>query len=782
MNNLRPIAQAVRSQGRNQDTQLVHMTPREVAGLQALAMAHGGSLSINPNTGLPEAGFLSDILPAVAGFALGPAGFGLMSSGMAGLAVGGLTALTSGDLGKGVMAGLGAWGGSSLGEGLLGAGNAALGAANAPTTAAAAQSEAAKQYVTQGAQQAAAANAAAEVSKAEALKAGLMNPSGVIDQMGGFGKTAMALGAAGSPLLLSQQTATKMPDVQRTPVNVPRLEYRRQVAQPRRDPNDTSEQNWFTGPGYVKVGETTYGAEGGAIGYAQGGAPITGGRRAILSNEEYLNQYFSPVQTATQMPGVRKASGGIVSLADGGLSDYAPYRPGYKPMTPEEFSKMYFGQSATPTGLPGGVSGYEGRRNYTPPTGAQTPSTPGTGGQSDILTDENGKKYRLEFDSATGTYRKIYEAETPVATTPGAGGAGIAGIAGGGDSAGSTGPNYYDKMEAEIRAANPNAPQEVIDEALRQLQVEERAKIPALLAKLATPGALALDLFRKVIGAEPTTLPKDQAAPVESRNVSNIVGKDSAGRVTVTDINTGRVSYPGGDASPLGNIGKNAPGIGNMEDAGDVTGAPEGWSPPAPNPFAGPTYDEFGLNAPVFETNTRGMTVAQANAQLGIGGGDSSGGSPGGSISYGGETYGGDTGYSSTGESLFANGGLLSLAAGGMAKGGFVVPADVVSALGNGSTDAGLRTLQAKLGAIKPIKGKGDGLSDSIPTHIDGVQPARVADGEAYIDPKTVAKIGGGDMKKGASKLYAMMDKIRKAAHGKTAQQRKVNPAKVVKA
>jgi len=211
MNNLRPIAQAVRSQGRNQDTQLVHMTPREVAGLQALAMAHGGSLSINPSTGLPEAGFLSDILPAVAGFALGPAGFGLMSSGMAGLAVGGLTALTSGDLGKGVMAGLGAWGGSSLGEGLLGAGNAALGAANAPTTAAAAQSEAAKQYVTQGAQQAAAANAAAEVSKAEALKAGLMNPSGVIDQMGGFGKTAMALGAAGSPLLLSQQTATKMP-------------------------------------------------------------------------------------------------------------------------------------------------------------------------------------------------------------------------------------------------------------------------------------------------------------------------------------------------------------------------------------------------------------------------------------------------------------------------------------------------------------------------------------------------------------------------------------------
>jgi hypothetical protein len=41
------------------------MSGKEVAGLQALAMAHGGSLTINPKTGLPEAGFLDDILPVV---------------------------------------------------------------------------------------------------------------------------------------------------------------------------------------------------------------------------------------------------------------------------------------------------------------------------------------------------------------------------------------------------------------------------------------------------------------------------------------------------------------------------------------------------------------------------------------------------------------------------------------------------------------------------------------------------------------------------------------------
>ena len=118
---MKQTAQGLAALGRGPDTQLVHMAPSEVAGLQALAQKHGGSLTINPDTGLPEAGFLSSILPMVAGFALGPAGFGLMSSAMAGITVGGISALTSGSLSKGLMAGLGAYGGSGLGEGLMGA-------------------------------------------------------------------------------------------------------------------------------------------------------------------------------------------------------------------------------------------------------------------------------------------------------------------------------------------------------------------------------------------------------------------------------------------------------------------------------------------------------------------------------------------------------------------------------------------------------------------------------------------------------------------------------------
>jgi len=89
---LHKLAKKVQSTGRGQDSMLVHMSPREVRGLQQLARIKGGTLTTNPETGLPEAGFLEDILPMVAAGAaiyftggaaagaLGPAGFGLSST------------------------------------------------------------------------------------------------------------------------------------------------------------------------------------------------------------------------------------------------------------------------------------------------------------------------------------------------------------------------------------------------------------------------------------------------------------------------------------------------------------------------------------------------------------------------------------------------------------------------------------------------------------------------------------------------------------------------------
>ena len=114
-NRMNPMAQQLQGQGRGEDKMLVHMTPDEVSGLQALAMHHGTSLTINPNTGLPEAGKLGEIfkklLPALIGAGLAATGVGApLAAGIVGL---GQTALT-GSLKKGLMAGLGAYGGASL--------------------------------------------------------------------------------------------------------------------------------------------------------------------------------------------------------------------------------------------------------------------------------------------------------------------------------------------------------------------------------------------------------------------------------------------------------------------------------------------------------------------------------------------------------------------------------------------------------------------------------------------------------------------------------------------
>ena len=126
---LHKFAEQVAAHGRGDDSLLVHMTPDEVQRLQKFAEANGRSLTINPHTGLPEAGFLSDLFKAVAPIALGaflgPAGFG-MSAAMAGVATGGITALATGSLSRGLMAGLGAYGGAGLGGALSGAGESAL--------------------------------------------------------------------------------------------------------------------------------------------------------------------------------------------------------------------------------------------------------------------------------------------------------------------------------------------------------------------------------------------------------------------------------------------------------------------------------------------------------------------------------------------------------------------------------------------------------------------------------------------------------------------------------
>jgi hypothetical protein len=119
---LHNLAHHVRAKGRGKDSMLVHMTPREVQGLQALAKSRGGTLTINPETGLPEAGFLDQILPMVAMAAATYFTAGAAAPALAGAltGVGGMSAATAATAG-GILAGAGSgalYGG--IGAGLKG--------------------------------------------------------------------------------------------------------------------------------------------------------------------------------------------------------------------------------------------------------------------------------------------------------------------------------------------------------------------------------------------------------------------------------------------------------------------------------------------------------------------------------------------------------------------------------------------------------------------------------------------------------------------------------------
>ena len=100
------------------------------------------------------------------------------------------------------------------------------------------------------------------------------------------------------------------------------------------------------------------------------------------------------------------------------------------------------------------------------------------------------------------------------------------------------------------------------------------------------------------------------------------------------------------------------------------------------------------------------------------------------------------------------SGGLMALAGGGAI--------DPVAFEGGGMT--------APINQPRMLSGGGDGMSDSIPATIDGTQPARLADGEFVIPADVVADIGNGSSSAGAKRLYGMMDRVRTARHGTTKQ------------
>jgi hypothetical protein len=80
------------------------------------------------------------------------------------------------------------------------------------------------------------------------------------------------------------------------------------------------------------------------------------------------------------------------------------------------------------------------------------------------------------------------------------------------------------------------------------------------------------------------------------------------------------------------------------------------------------------------------------------------------------------------------------------------------------------------------LKGPGDGMSDDIPGVIGNKQPARLADGEFVVPADVVSHLGNGSTDAGAKRLYAMMDQVRKARTGNKKQGKQIKAQKYLPA
>lgn len=84
----------------------------------------------------------------------------------------------------------------------------------------------------------------------------------------------------------------------------------------------------------------------------------------------------------------------------------------------------------------------------------------------------------------------------------------------------------------------------------------------------------------------------------------------------------------------------------------------------------------------------------------------------------------------------------------------------------------------ANLARGRYLAGNTDGMADKLPATIEGNQPAKLSHGEFVIPADVVGHLGNGNSEAGATRLYDMMDKIRKARTGTTKQGKQINPNK----
>jgi hypothetical protein len=356
---LKHAATHLAAHGRGPDTELVHMTKGEINSLQTLAKANGGSLTINPDTGLPEAGFLSSILPAVVGGAAMYFSGGTINPATIGALTGGLQYARTGSLNKGLMAGLGAYGGAGLAGGLMGAGASAMNTAAANATQAAnpqlMASEIGREMGTAGfVQPEIAANMnPATATAANKLSFGVSNlGNGAFTQQMGGGAGLLKTGLAAAAPMLLQTNETPPPQVGDNKMPQ-RLQYNPGTAtSPFPQPDVPSyelgmnqnfgrQQNYFPTAGYQNI--TPEQAKQ-MRGYA-GGGPVeamsnansiganTGYPQADIGGHAYATPWQTPMSQnvvhGAADTGVNSMTGEMNEFAAGGLSSAASHLGDY---------------------------------------------------------------------------------------------------------------------------------------------------------------------------------------------------------------------------------------------------------------------------------------------------------------------------------------------------------------------------------------------------------------------------------------------------------------------
>jgi hypothetical protein len=124
-------------------------------------------------------------------------------------------------------------------------------------------------------------------------------------------------------------------------------------------------------------------------------------------------------------------------------------------------------------------------------------------------------------------------------------------------------------------------------------------------------------------------------------------------------------------------------------------------------------------------------------------------------------------GYTSTGEKIYGE------QSGGFGGGFGMNRNNIMGHATGGSISDAHYNLGGYSDGGRLLRGPGDGVSDSIPAVIGKKQPARLADGEFVVPARIVSELGNGSTEAGARKLYAMMDRVQ-SARGKTVGKGKV--------